>query len=58
MKLHEKLKRLRMKNSLTQEDLANKLFVTKQAVYKWEKGTLVDNHQVVGIGHILNSQNM
>lgn len=39
MKLHEKLKRLRMKNSLTQEDLANKLFVTKQAVYKWEKGS-------------------
>lgn len=38
MKLHEKLKILRKKESLTQEELGNKLFVTKQAVYKWEKG--------------------
>ncbi|CAI7727659.1 MULTISPECIES: helix-turn-helix domain-containing protein [Bacteria] len=38
MKTNEKLKILREKNGLTRDDLASKLFVTKQAVYKWEKG--------------------
>lgn len=34
--LGEKIKNLRMVNSLTQKDLAEKLFVTAQAVSRWE----------------------
>ncbi|WP_314063162.1 helix-turn-helix domain-containing protein [uncultured Vagococcus sp.] len=32
------LKRYRKENNLRQEDLARKLFVTPQAISKWEKG--------------------
>lgn len=32
----EKIKQLRIKNSLTQKDMAEKLFVTAQAVSRWE----------------------
>lgn len=34
----EKLKSLRRQNGLTQEDLAQKVFVTRTAVSKWETG--------------------
>ena len=34
--LGEKIKTLRSKNSLTQKDLAEKLYVTAQAVSRWE----------------------
>lgn len=36
MTLGEKLKKLRLENSLTQEDLARKIFVTRNAISKWE----------------------
>lgn len=36
MKLGNYLKEFRKKNNMTQQDLADKLFVTKQAVSKWE----------------------
>ncbi|GAK11697.1 helix-turn-helix transcriptional regulator [Geomicrobium sp. JCM 19039] len=36
MKLHEHIRRLRMEHGLSQEQLALKLHVTRQAVYKWE----------------------
>jgi len=32
----EKIKKLRLENSLTQKDLAEKLYVTAQAVSRWE----------------------
>lgn len=36
MKLSDYLKQYRKENNLTQQDLANKLYVSKQAVSKWE----------------------
>ncbi len=34
----ENIKRLRERNHVTQEELAEKLFVTRQAISKWENG--------------------
>ena len=36
MKFSEKLKRIRKENSLTQEELARLLYVTRTAISKWE----------------------
>ena len=36
MKFSEKLKKIRKKNNLTQEDLARQLYVTRTAISKWE----------------------
>lgn len=36
MKFGEKIKKLRTENNMTQEELADKLFVTRTAVSKWE----------------------
>lgn len=36
MKFSEKLKKLRAENNLTQDDLADKIFVTRTAISKWE----------------------
>jgi transcriptional regulator with XRE-family HTH domain len=38
MKFSENVKKHRVNNGLTQEQLAKKLFVTKQAISKWETG--------------------
>jgi transcriptional regulator with XRE-family HTH domain len=38
MEFHEKLQELRKQKSLTQEELAEKLYVSRTAVYKWESG--------------------
>lgn len=38
MEFNEKLKMLRKENSLTQEQLADKLCVSRQAITKWESG--------------------
>ena len=38
MKLYEKISVLRKRNGLSQEDLADKLDVSRQSVYKWEQG--------------------
>ena len=37
MKLSEKIKKLRIKNKLTQEELASKLHVSRQTISKWEQ---------------------
>ena len=36
--LNEKIKNLRKQNNLTQEELADKLCVSRQAITKWETG--------------------
>lgn len=38
METKEIISKLRTKNGLTQEDLAQKLYVTRQAVSRWETG--------------------
>jgi len=37
MKLNEKIKNLRIENNLTQQEFADKLFVSRSAVAKWEQ---------------------
>lgn len=38
MALADKLKKLRIENNLTQDELAEKLYVTRTAISKWETG--------------------
>ena len=38
MEFHEKLQELRRRKGLTQEDVAEELFVSRAAVSKWESG--------------------
>ena len=38
MKLSEKIVKLRKENGLSQEDLAQRLAVSRQAVSRWETG--------------------
>lgn len=47
MKLQEMLKALREKNHLTQEQLAERLMVTRQAVSRWETGETQPNTETL-----------
>ncbi len=48
MTLQDKISKLRKKNGWSQEDLADKLYVTRQAVSKWESGqSLPDVEKIV-----------
>lgn len=37
MNLSEKIKAIRQENNLSQDEMANKIYVTRQAVSKWER---------------------
>ena len=41
MEFHEKLQELRRQKGLTQEQLAEHLFVSRAAVSKWESGRVI-----------------
>lgn len=43
METKEVLRTLRMRNGLSQDELAEKLFVTRQAVSRWENGETAPN---------------
>ena len=43
METKDILLKLRMQKGLTQEDLAEKVYVTRQAVSRWENGEIVPN---------------
>ena len=47
MNLNEKIIKLRAKNNFSQQDLADKVFVSRQAVQKWEKGKAVPSIDVL-----------
>ena len=48
MDFGERLKDLRVQNDMTQEDVASKLFVTKQAVSRWENGNCLPDVGTLG----------
>ncbi|OWR30564.1 hypothetical protein CDO73_11700 [Saccharibacillus sp. O23] len=53
--LGENLKRLRKLNHLTQEEIAERLDVTKQAVYKWENNTCYpDIENLIKVSQLYN----
>lgn len=47
MNASDVLKDLRIKNNLTQDEMAEKLFVTRQAVSRWENGETVPNTETL-----------
>lgn len=51
----EKIKKLRTKNKLTQQELGDKLYVSDKTISSWESGrTLPDINTIVDIGNIFN----
>ena len=55
MKFGDKLIKLRKKHGLSQEDLANKLNVSRQSVSKWESNnTYPETDKIVQICNIFN----
>lgn len=54
MKLNETISKARKRKGLTQEQLAQKLYVTRQAVSRWERGEVVpgiDMLKLIAITH-------
>ena len=47
MNTKDVLLELRTKNNLSQDDLAEKVFVTRQAVSRWENGDTVPNTETL-----------
>lgn len=55
MTIAEKIKQLRKDNSMTQEDLAEKLSVSRQTISKWETSvTIPDADNIVAISKLFN----
>ena len=55
MTIAEKLKQLRKDNNMTQEDLAEKLNVSRQTISKWETNTTIpDADSIVAISKLFN----
>lgn len=53
--LNENLKKYRLKNNLTQQDVSEKMFVTRQCISRWESGnTIPDIHSIEKLSKIYN----
>jgi len=54
-KICENIKRLRLERELTQQDIAEKMFVTRQCISRWEQGiTLPDIKSIEGLSKVFN----
>ena len=49
MSFSDKLQKLRKQNGLSQEQLAAQLNVSRQAISKWEQGTLPDMNNIINV---------
>ena len=49
MSFYDKLQKLRKQNGLSQEQLAAQLNVSRQAISKWEQGTLPDMNNIINV---------
>lgn len=47
METKDILKEIRTKNNLTQDEMAERLFVTRQAVSRWENGDTMPNTEIL-----------
>ena len=55
MTIAEKIKKLRKDNNMTQEDLAEKLNVSRQTISKWETNVVIpDADNIVSICKLFN----
>ena len=55
MNLSEKIVVLRKSNGMSQEELAEKLYVSRQAVSRWEMGTAVpDSTNILQLGKLFH----
>lgn len=55
MKLKEIIKKLRIENHMSQQELANELGVTRQTIVKWEKGkNIPDMTNLINISKVFN----
>ena len=55
MKLAEKLQLMRKREGLSQEDLAEKLGISRQAVSKWESGqSVTDLNKIIILSELYN----
>ena len=55
LKIADNIRRLRKTRGLTQEELAEKLHLTPQAVSRWETGkTMPDAERIIDLAAVLN----
>ena len=56
MTIGEKIQQLRKTNNLSQEQLAEKLAVSRQAISKWELGSIPDTDKIIQLSRIFKFQ--
>lgn len=55
IQLGDQIKKLRLRDGLSQEELANRLFISRQAISKWEKGdTMPDLDHIVQLSELFD----
>lgn len=55
IQLGEQIKKLRQRDGLSQEELSNRLFISRQAISKWEKGeSIPDLDHIIQLSEIFD----